>query len=183
MENVEMIEKLMEKADVTYEEAKGVLESLNWNLLDALIALEKEGKIRKPETSGFTTKQDISEDIENIKSSEEPETFKDVLKRFFTWIRMLASRGMDNRFIISRKEGTEIIGLPVTVLAVLLIFALFSGAIFAVIIALVIMFFCGCTFSFEGDDLGTEKINSVMAKIKYTNSKEKKSDMDIDDRK
>ena len=51
MNNVEMIEKLMEKADVTYEEAKGVLESLNWNLLDALIALEKEGKMKRSKTS------------------------------------------------------------------------------------------------------------------------------------
>ena len=51
MDNIEMIEKLREKADVTYDEAKEILESLNWNMLDALIALEKEGKLKKTENS------------------------------------------------------------------------------------------------------------------------------------
>lgn len=183
MENVEMIEKLMEKADVTYEEAKGVLESVNWNLLDALIALEKEGKIKTQQTSAYSTKQDITEDIENIRNTEEPETFRDVMKNVFTWIKKVASRGMDNRFCVHRKDGSELIGLPVTVLAVILIIAMFSGAIFAVIVSLVVLFFCGCTFSFDGPDLGTEKINSNMAKIKYTGRKREKSEVDIDDRK
>ena len=29
--------------DLTYDEAKGVLEACGWNLLDAFVALEKEG--------------------------------------------------------------------------------------------------------------------------------------------
>ncbi|MCQ2465216.1 MAG: DUF4342 domain-containing protein [Oscillospiraceae bacterium] len=183
MENIEMIEKLMEKADVTFEEGKGVLESVNWNLLDALIALEKEGKIRSASTSSHSTKQDISEEIENIRSTDEPESFKDVMKRFFSWVKKLAVTGMDNRMLMHGKDGREIFGMPVTVLTVLLVLSAFTGFITVVLICLVIAFFRGCSFSFEGPDLGTEKVNSFMSKIKFTGGRKSESDIEIDDRK
>ena len=45
MEHMEMVEKLREKANITIEEAKVVLEKNNWDMLDALIELERQGKI------------------------------------------------------------------------------------------------------------------------------------------
>ena len=50
MTNLEMVETLREKANVSYEEAKTALEASNWDLLDAILLLESEGKIA-PETS------------------------------------------------------------------------------------------------------------------------------------
>ena len=44
MERMEMVEKLRLKAQVSYEEAKLALENSDWDLLDALVYLEKEGK-------------------------------------------------------------------------------------------------------------------------------------------
>lgn len=44
MENYEKVEKLRERANVSYEEAKEALEQNNWDILDAMIALEKSGK-------------------------------------------------------------------------------------------------------------------------------------------
>lgn len=41
MERKEMIEKLMNKAKVSYEEAESALEKNNWDLLDAMIYLER----------------------------------------------------------------------------------------------------------------------------------------------
>ena len=44
MERVEMIEKLMEKTNVTREEAEKALEKVNWDLLDAIIYVERSKK-------------------------------------------------------------------------------------------------------------------------------------------
>ena len=44
MDHIEMVEKMREKTGLSYEEARAVLERSDWNLLDALIALEQEGK-------------------------------------------------------------------------------------------------------------------------------------------
>ena len=45
MDHYEMVENLRTKANVTYEEAKAALEASDWNMLDALVLLEGEGKV------------------------------------------------------------------------------------------------------------------------------------------
>ena len=42
---LELVERLREKADVSYEEARAVLEEADGDLLDALILLERRGRI------------------------------------------------------------------------------------------------------------------------------------------
>lgn len=54
MERMEMVEKLRLKAQVSYEEAKLALENSDWDLLDALVYLEKEGKVDKAQPDGYT---------------------------------------------------------------------------------------------------------------------------------
>ena len=49
MDNFEKVEKLREKAGVSYEEAKAALEQCNYDLLDAMISLEKQGKVQNRE--------------------------------------------------------------------------------------------------------------------------------------
>lgn len=165
MDNIEMIEKLREKADVTYDEAKEILESLNWNMLDALIALEKEGKLKKTENSSYTTKQETPENFDNFADDKNRESFGSVMKKIFRWIGNVLSRGMDNKLCIAN-ENSDFISIPLTILAVLMI-----PAFWLIVIALCVAFFTGCTFSIEGPDLGTEKVNSVMSKIKFNCSK------------
>ena len=55
MDNLEKVEKLRERANVSYEEAKEALENNDWDLLDAMVALEKEGKTVKPEQTAYST--------------------------------------------------------------------------------------------------------------------------------
>ena len=45
MTNYEMVELLRQKANVSYEEAKAALEASDWDLLDAIVLLEREGKV------------------------------------------------------------------------------------------------------------------------------------------
>ena len=46
MDNFEKVEKLVQKANVSYEDAKQALEEANGDMLDAMIALEKQGKVK-----------------------------------------------------------------------------------------------------------------------------------------
>ena len=56
MEHIEMVEKLMAKANASYAEAKQALENNNWDMLDALIELERQGKVRSGAgTASYTT--------------------------------------------------------------------------------------------------------------------------------
>ena len=41
MTNYEMVELLRQKANVSYEEAKAALEASDWDLLDAIVLLER----------------------------------------------------------------------------------------------------------------------------------------------
>ena len=147
MDNIEMIEKLREKADVTYDEAKEILESL------------------KTENSSYTTKQETPENFDNFADDKNRETFGSVMKKIFRWIGNVLSKGMDNKLCIAN-ENSDFISIPLTILAVLMI-----PAFWLIVIALCVAFFTGCTFSIEGPDLGTEKVNSVMSKIKFNCSK------------
>lgn len=46
MEQLEKVEKLRARANVTYEEAKEALEASNWDLLDAMVYLENPERPR-----------------------------------------------------------------------------------------------------------------------------------------
>ena len=59
MDNFEKVEKLREKANVTYEEAKTALENSNWDMLDAMIYLEKNGKVKEDKRAEYTTKTEM----------------------------------------------------------------------------------------------------------------------------
>lgn len=45
MERMDTVEKLREKTGVTYEHARDALERTDWDMLEAVVLLEKEGKI------------------------------------------------------------------------------------------------------------------------------------------
>ncbi len=55
MEMIEKVERLRERANVTYEEARAALEMTGGDLLDAIVLLEKQGKLKEPAHSTFST--------------------------------------------------------------------------------------------------------------------------------
>lgn len=54
---IEQVEKLQERANVSYEEAKDALEKCEGDILEALIMLEKDGKTAKPGAGSYSTNQ------------------------------------------------------------------------------------------------------------------------------
>ena len=157
MDHFEMVEKLRAKANVSYEEAKAALEASDWDILDALVLLESEGKVKgAPEAKEYTT-QEKKEYSWNTGNGEVKVTFSSALSKLWDWIRKLVQKGNANQFVITRK-GDELIAMPITVLALLLIcFWPFS------LIILFVGLFLGARYSFRGPDINTN-VNDFMNK-------------------
>ena len=157
MDHFEMVEKLRAKANVSYEEAKAALEASDWDMLDALVLLESEGKVKDaPENKEYTT-QEKKEYTWNTGSGEVKVTFSSALSKLWDWVKKLFQKGNANQFVITRK-GDELIAMPITVLALLLIcFWPFS------LVILFVGLFLGARYSFRGPDINTN-VNDFMNK-------------------
>ena len=135
MDKLEQIEKLRERAQVSYDEARGAYEEANGDLLDALILLEKQGKVARPQGDGYyrseqqTVSERVTEDKEehskgrrNHNSEETTNNFKETLEKMWKFFTGLIKKGNETSFEIL-KDKEHMASFPVTVLAVLLLFA------------------------------------------------------------
>ena len=68
MSELEKVERLREHANVTFEEAKMVLEKNQWDLLEAMVDLERQGKVKQPNATSYTTQYEEPEKIEKIRA-------------------------------------------------------------------------------------------------------------------
>ena len=141
MDNLEKVEKLRERANVTYEEAKEALENNDWDLLDAMVALEKEGKTVKPEQTAYSTSYEEQPVTETVSAGvkKEKEGIKGFFRRFFDICR-------NNAFVVKRNEE-QIINIPVILMIVILFFSWRVS-----LVVLVVGLFFGFRYSFEGRD-------------------------------
>ena len=157
MDHFEMVEKLRTKANVSYEEAKAALEASDWDMLDALVLLESEGKVKgAPEAKEYTT-QEKKEYNWNTRNGEVKVTFSSALSKLWDWVKKIFQKGNSNQFVITRKSE-ELIAMPITVLALLLIcFWPFS------LIVLFVGLFLGARYSFRGPDINNN-VNAFMNK-------------------
>lgn len=153
MTHFEMVEKLCEKANVTYEEAKTALEATNWDLLDAVVLLEQEGKVKKSSSHHSTQSEPIEEE-EPPKAVPLRRRFRQLGQLFLKLLRI----GNENHLVVSYK-GNMVFSLPVTVVAILLIFSCMG-----VLLAMGISLFFGVRYAFKGEQLGKESVNNAMQK-------------------
>lgn len=179
MTQYEMTEKISEKFNVTLEEAKAALEASDWNMLTATHLMDQESFNRKQalyeaaSTGEAAAVQVAPEaDAADTAAEEQPAeavafvTAKKVrenkhgrgLRNLGDHIRRLVACGNRNRFVV-RKGDDQVLALPVTVLAVLLLFAFW-----VCLPLLVIGLFAGFRYSFSGKELGRDGVNSALAK-------------------
>ncbi len=141
MDTFEKVEKLREKANVTFEEAKAALEEANGDLLDAMILLERQGKAEERRES-YSTKEDAS-----LMVVDEPErTEKKRGNAFTDKLKTLWHKSCENFFVIER-ENEVILNIPICVFLLILMFAWY-----VTLIALIVALFFGCKYSFRGAD-------------------------------
>ncbi len=152
-QNLELVEKLVEKTGISYAEAKEALEKTEWDILEAMILLESEGKVRGTKTtSAYTTQQTQQA------RSEGQENFKRQAKNFGDWVKGVIDKGNTN-FIEMYRRGDRKVSIPVTVFVILLIFCFWFVLPF-----MFISLFFECRYSFRGADLGKDSVNNAMAK-------------------
>ena len=138
---LERVERLREKADVSYAQAKEALEYSGGDLLDALIYLEEEGAIPRPEGGCYSTRGEgpIQHPGELMEPEEEQPRKACLLLRMRDWL-------LENELEVWHK------GNPVTSMPALILFLLLVLAAWAVIPIGIISMFCGCRFRFTGPD-------------------------------
>ena len=156
MTNFEMVELLREKANITYEEAKTALEPANWDLLDAMLVLEREGKVSGKGGSYSTRDEEVQDDECKQKKHNGGEGLRSTLRWLGQTLAKLICIGNENFLVVARK-GKELFALPITVCVVLLM-----CSVGTVLFALAIGLFCGLRYSFRGPNLGKESINNAM---------------------
>lgn len=158
----EMVEQLAHKCSVTLEEAKAALETANWNVLTATHLLEQEEFRRKQELNTVLSDQDAtstdqaadgstgqsvtdSQTEANEKSRKKTEG-KNTMKRIGQTIMDLIRRGNRNHFVI-RRNGEQLVDLPMTILVLLLI-----GSFGTCAFLLVVGLFLGCQYTISSID-------------------------------
>lgn len=152
MDHYEMVEKLREKTKVTYEEAKAALEACDWDVLDALVLLENEGKVKQEEEAHYTTQE---KQTASAKTASHAHVNGAKIRRTVTNV---VNRTNKNFFVVNRKDE-EILRLPLTAFILLLVFLFHIS-----LILLVVGLFCGARYSFKGDLFAKDTVNSVMDK-------------------
>lgn len=166
MTTLEQVEKLREKANVSYDEAKAALDAANGDLLEALIFLEKEGKVNAPSSGGYYSSEKVgstSTEPQKENNGEKQsrdysngESFSSLMKRFGNFCLKVIRKGNTNYFEVLLGQESKAL-LPVTVLVLLLIFA------FWITIPLIIIgLFFGFRYRFNGPDFNGNKVNDAM---------------------
>lgn len=168
MVTLEQVEKLRKYANISYEEAKKALEETNGDILEAIVNLEKQNRIKPPKESGYyksrkdkqNTKENNNEENRTGKGNYDRGTsFGEVMGKIFRWCGEIINRGNKNSFEVMR-GNEKVISIPVTVLVLLLFF------MFWVIIPLLIVgLFFGYRYMFIGPDLGRENVNRAMDSV------------------
>ncbi len=138
-----MVERLHAKAGISYADAKDALERSGWDMLEALVLLENEGKI-DPLTA-FATSSDNSDSYEKVTAtaSKKENNFQETMGKIGDQIKNLFTDSITTYFVVMR-HGKEILRLQVLI-ALVLCLCLWEG----VLIALVVGLICDCRYTID----------------------------------
>ena len=159
MDEFDKVEKLRQRANVSYEEARDALRACNGDLLDAMVYLEKLGHVKAPEKSTVSTSSEEKEHYENVPEavvrSQSTASDPSFGQQLGILIKTALRKSIDNFIVVSHK-GEEKFRLPILV-AIILLFMFNVITLTAVIVSL----FFDVNYRFEGkDDLS--KMNNVI---------------------
>lgn len=132
MDHLEMVEKLREKANVSYEEARDALEAADWDLLDALLMLESEGRLNNENKQAeYTTRPSQPEK----KQSARKKHGEGVVAQLMHGVAKVVRRCNAVTVRISKQHETRM-ELPLTAVILLVVF-MFWWVLAAALIAMV----------------------------------------------
>lgn len=160
MERMEMAEKLAQRANLTIEEARDVLERNNWDMLDAMVELERAGKISGgAQASTKKEEPEYMTVVPTVAGQEETKARRmRTRQRIRENLKKILHIMVDNKFVVNNKDG-EVSRMP---LIVPVICALANVVLTAIVLIAGMAF--GLRYTLEGEELGTQTVNDGMAK-------------------
>lgn len=171
MERYEMAELLSKKAGVTLEEARAALAENEWDMLDAMIALERRGRTVVPTVTvdGGDGGEGGWSEPRPVKSAPKKDpVFTNGFAAIWHYVKRLCQLAAETDFQILRRENV-VLSVPVLVLVILL-----TCCFWIVLPALILGLFVGCSYRFEGKkaaeaaNRAMDKLGGVMENIKDT---------------
>jgi hypothetical protein len=163
MTTLDQVEKLRAMANVSYDEAKTALDATNGDLLEAIIYLEKQGKVTTPSGGGYYSSEKPADTgaVPYKNAGWDKQTNSDggilsLMKKFGSFCLKMIRKGNANNFEVLMGEEVKT-SVPVTVLSLLLIFA------FMITIPLIVIgLFFGMRYRFTGPDCSGKTVNDAM---------------------
>lgn len=152
MTHLEMVEKLREKSGLSYEEAKTLLESCSWDILDAMVELERRGQTSgsaQYHTPGRTPVYSTPPQSEKKKSDNS-------FTRAVKWCWELLKKSCRNSLAAVRR-GETVLELPILVFLILLCFFFW-----VMLPVLIVGLFFDFRYRFQGPDIRSQVANAVM---------------------
>ena len=143
MEHIEMVERLHEKAGISYTDAKDALERSGWDMLEALVLLEREGKIDPLTASTSSSDGGTSYEKVTATASRKESNFHEAMNGVREKLRKMFDDSLSTDFVVKR-QGKEVFRLQVLI-ALILCLCLWEPILAALVIGLI----CDGRYSFE----------------------------------
>ena len=136
-----MAEKLVEKCGITYEEAGEVLKEADYDLLEAMIILERRGRLGNGVNKYSTGIMQTNYTSTRYESAADADSLGEFIK--IAWRKLCEfCRDLLKYQVVISKNGREMINFPL-ILAIILVCCT-AGVVFA---AVVITLMSGCSYS------------------------------------
>lgn len=150
--NLEQIDELKKRTNASYEDVKKALEECNGDMVEALIYLEKQKKV-KPEEKTTT----------------------DNFGNFIKSVKRIIKKGNNTKFIV-KKGDSIILSLPVTIVVIITVVAPYIT-----VVALILAILTGHRIKFQGRNGEDLKVNETLDKVSdsVVNLKKKLSEDDV----
>lgn len=161
MDKNKLIDKLIDNTGITREEAERSLTYNQWDILETMVYLEKQGRIERQNPSVFYTNEAHEEynTAENNDSDKEFATEDFTKKRKFDGVFEAVCKFIDtgnNIFLQFKKNDKVLLKLPITVIVVLLFFTFW----FTIPLMVIALFF-DIELSLSASRIDKKNINKI----------------------
>lgn len=159
MEELEKVELIREKCNVTYAEAKKALEENGYEVLDAIVSLERKANRHAPVEPIVIdcVAEAIPEEEEPTMDEKNASAAKGMWSEFCSKVKQFCSNGMEANFV-AEHNGEHVFSIPV--LFVIIGLFIWGATLWLLIIGL----FFGFRYHIEGGSHLTESVNEFMGK-------------------
>lgn len=162
MDDLEKVETIRTKCNVSYTDAKAALDAADGNVLDAIIWLESQGKTQTTSAHAATESAPVDEPSAEMvaaqaayERSSEKTDFSKKMDSVWEYLKKLFRLSLDTKFIATRRDAI-ILNIPILIPIV----ALFAWG--ATIWLMLLGLFFGMRYRIDSDGDVPGSINNLM---------------------